>query len=90
MGEALAHAWRSELAAAPRFLGAMAAVRLPLGAGGDRLRGRRLATRLVEEHGITCGVLVLDGGLWVRVSAQVYNAPGDYQRLASIGASLKP
>jgi hypothetical protein len=32
--------------------------------------------------------MVLDGGLWVRVSAQIYNEIGDYQRLAAIGKTL--
>jgi len=31
---------------------------------------------------------VLDGGLWIRVSAQIYNEIGDYQRLAAIGRTL--
>lgn len=87
-GEMLALAWRSELAAAPEFLGSMAAVRLPNGAGGTRVHGRDLSTRLTEQHGISCAVLALEGGLWVRVSAQVYNEPGDYERLAAIGNTL--
>jgi len=32
--------------------------------------------------------MVLDGGVWVRVSAQIYNEIGDYDRLASIGKTL--
>jgi len=31
---------------------------------------------------------VLDGGLWIRVSAQIYNEIGDYRRLAEIGKAL--
>jgi isopenicillin-N epimerase len=88
-GEMLAHAWRTELSASPEFMGSMAAVRLPQGAGGQRAQARRLAIRLNEEHGITCAVTELQGGLWLRVSAQVYNELADYEALAAIGAQLR-
>jgi hypothetical protein len=42
----------------------------------------------MAAHGITAGIMVLDGGLWVRVSAQIYNEIGDYARLAAIGKTL--
>jgi hypothetical protein len=32
--------------------------------------------------------MVLDGGLWFRVSAQVYNEIGDYESLAALGKTL--
>ena len=70
----------------------MVSVRLPVsflgGAGDDRDASRTLAAWLSEEHGITAGIMVLDGGLWVRVSAQIYNEIGDYERLAAIGKTL--
>jgi hypothetical protein len=44
--------------------------------------------RLNEEHGITAGIMVLNGALWVRVSAQIYNEIGDYRRLAELGKKL--
>jgi isopenicillin-N epimerase len=81
-------AWRSEIAAAPEFLAAMASVRLPGGEGADRAASRRLAGRLREAHGITAGVMVLDGSLWLRASAQIYNEIGDYEPLAAIGRNL--
>jgi hypothetical protein len=65
----------------------MASVRLP-GVKGDRIAAHRLALRLREEHGITVGVMVIDSGLWVRVSAQIYNELGDYQRLAALGKAI--
>ena len=72
-GDLLIEAWNSEAAAAPGNCAAMVSVRLPGGAGGDRDAARRLAQRLIEKYRITAGVMVLDGGLWVRVSAQIYN-----------------
>ena len=87
-GAMLAETWGSEVAAAPEFRASMASVRLPGATGGDRDAARRLAAQLTERHGITAGIMVLDGGLWVRVSAQIYNEIGDYDRLAAIGKSL--
>jgi len=86
-GEMLSKAWGSDAAAAPEFCASMVSVRL-CRAGTDRDAARRLATELAEHHRITAGVMVLDGGLWVRVSAQIYNEIGDYERLAAIGKTL--
>jgi isopenicillin-N epimerase len=87
-GSMLCKAWGSEAAAAAEFCASMVSVRLPGSAGGDRDVARRLAAELTERHGITAGVMALDGGLWVRISAQVYNEIGDYARLAAIGKKL--
>jgi isopenicillin-N epimerase len=87
-GALLTGAWGSEAAAAPDFCAAMVSVRLPGGMGGDRDAARRLAARLSEPHRITAGVMVFDGGLWIRVSAQIYNEIEDYRRLATIGRTL--
>jgi isopenicillin-N epimerase len=84
----LSDAWGSEAAAAPQFRAAMAAVRLPGDTAGDRAAARLLAQRLSNEYGITVAVTVLDGGLWIRVSAQIYNEISDYERLAAIGRNL--
>jgi isopenicillin-N epimerase len=90
-GAMLIEAWDSEAAAAPGFCAAMISLRLPggtRGAGDNREPAHRLAARLNEEHGITAAIMVLDGGLWIRVSAQIYNEIGDYQRLAAVGRTL--
>ncbi len=87
-GALLADAWGSEAAATAEFCAAMVSVRLPAGKGGDREAARRLAAQLSERYGITAGIMVLDGGVWIRVSAQIYNEIGDYTRLAEIGKGL--
>ena len=89
-GRMLAESWKSELSAAAPYRAAMAAVRLPGGRGADRAAARRLATRLTNEHGVTLGVMVMDGGLWIRVSAQIYNEMSDYAKIARIGRTLIP
>lgn len=87
-GEMLAGAWDSEIAASPQFSAAMASVRLPGMTAADRTAARRIARHLREAHNISAGVMVIDGGVWLRVSAQIYNEIGDYRPLAAIGRSL--
>lgn len=87
-GELLRDAWGSDIAAADEYGAAMRSVRLPAGGGGDREVARRLARDLRDAHGITVGVMVLDGALWIRVSAQIYNALDDYRCLAALGPTL--
>ncbi|MFZ2006524.1 MAG: aminotransferase class V-fold PLP-dependent enzyme [Stellaceae bacterium] len=87
-GEMLADAWGSEIAAAPEFSAAMASVRLPGVMAASRAAGRGIARQLREAHNISAGVMAIDGNVWLRVSAQVYNAIDDYQPLAEIGRTL--
>ncbi len=92
-GAMLIKAWGSDAAAAPQFCASMVSVRLPGGGhsksrGGDRRAARALAAELTEQRGVTAGIMVFDGALWVRVSAQIYNEIGDYRRLAAFGKTL--
>ena len=41
-----------------------------------------LQERLHHEHSIEVPVKCLEGRLYARISAHVYNVPADYQRLA--------
>jgi isopenicillin-N epimerase len=87
-GTLLIEAWGSEAAAAPEFCAAMMSVRLPGSTGADRDAAHRLIMQLREQHGISTAITALAGGLWVRVSAQIYNELDDYRRLAAIGRTL--
>lgn len=87
-GALLVEAWGSAAAAAPEHCAAMVSVRLS-GANASREAAQRLALRLTAEHDIVAGVMLLDGALWVRVSAQIYNETGDYERLARVGPTLR-
>ncbi|MDE2334083.1 MAG: aminotransferase class V-fold PLP-dependent enzyme [Rhodospirillales bacterium] len=65
--------------------GAMATLRVPgpgTTAAAQALRGRLM------DAGCDAPVHALQGGLWLRVSAQAYNEPGDYERLGAILTSL--
>ena len=57
-------------------------------AAADRTAAPDRAASARNLHGITAGVMALDRGLWLRVSAQIYNELADYAPLAAIGRSL--
>jgi isopenicillin-N epimerase len=59
---------------------AMAVVALPDGPATPE-RSTELRLYLAERHGIEAAVNAVDGRLWVRIMAQVYNEPADYERL---------
>ncbi len=71
----------TEAAAPAAMRGAMAAVRLPPSAGQGWETAAALHDRLWHEHRIEVPVLAIDDALWVRISAQAYNAFPDYVRL---------
>jgi len=88
-GRLLAAALGTEVAAPPAMLGAMASVRLPIVApDADRQGARALQSRLRERHRIEAPVLALGGHYWLRVSAQIYNERGDYERLAALAPAI--
>ena len=60
----------------------------PLAVAGARELLPVIARQLREVHNISAGVMVIDGGVWLRVSAQIYNEIEDYMPLAAIGRSL--
>jgi isopenicillin-N epimerase len=75
----LAAAWGSITDGPAALHGSMMSIRLP-----DRLQGRdpqQLMSEWLARHRIVVPAMAIDGALWVRVSAQVYNAPEDYERL---------
>jgi isopenicillin-N epimerase len=83
----LAERWRTPALVPEEMLAAMATVLLPhhgiaTQAAADAIHARLLA------HRIEVPVLCFDDRLWVRVSAQVYNAAGDFQQLADTVAAL--
>jgi isopenicillin-N epimerase len=79
----LAASWRTIRGADDAGLaGSMATVRLPLPAGESTPeRALELRRRLDCEHRIEVPVISFAGALWVRISAQAYNEPADYERL---------
>jgi len=79
-GRTIAAAWGMPLDGPPALHGSMIAIRLP--AQLHVRDARELMRDIYRQHRIVVAVMAIDGELWARVSAQVYNAPGDYARLA--------
>jgi isopenicillin-N epimerase len=75
-------AWDSTTDGPAELHGSMIAIRLP-----DRLQRRNpqaLMQALMARHRIMAVVFPIDGVLWTRISAQVYNVPEDYDRLLRV------
>ncbi|MEJ0070459.1 MAG: aminotransferase class V-fold PLP-dependent enzyme [Pseudomonadota bacterium] len=83
MADELARAWGTELAVDPTLLGAMATVRLPFGAGATAADAAATHDRLIDQFNVEVPVTALANALWLRISAQIYNEPEDYRRLAA-------
>ena len=63
----------------------MRAVRLPDSLQGPQTfeYGRSLLKKLGSK-GVSCAVDLIGGELWTRISAQVYNFPEEYEKLAQV------
>ncbi len=83
MAETLAAAWGSELGAPRDSFAAMATLRVPGPWPATWEAGRALRRRLWEAHRVEVPVMPGGNALWVRLSAQVFNVPDEYRRLAA-------
>jgi isopenicillin-N epimerase len=85
----IARLWREPLAGPPAMHGSMMTIRLPKAwqrvVPATREAAAKLQSMFMREHRIAVAVNVIDDTLWARISAQIYNAPEDYERLAQIG-----
>lgn len=82
--ERIGKAWGQPLAGPARMHAAMMAIRLPDNLQrGDVTReaARKLQSHFMDRHRIAVAIMPIDGALWARISAQVYNSPEDYERL---------
>jgi len=75
----LAAAWGTTLDGPPALHGSLIAIRLP-----EALQRRdavELMARFLARERIVVAIVSVEGALWARISAQVYNVPQDYDRL---------
>lgn len=79
---ALSAAWGTPASAPPAMRAAMVAVRVPGNPPPSPDAARALHDRLWDSQRIEVPIIPFAGALWARVSAQVYNGPQDYERLA--------
>lgn len=69
---------------APTLYGSMAAIPFPMEGPADARTLQGLTAKLFDEARIEVPFTGYDGRAFVRISAQVYNAPEDYARLAEV------
>jgi isopenicillin-N epimerase len=85
----IARVWREPLAGPPAMHGSMMAIRLPhawqRAVPATREVAAKLQSLFMREHRIAVAINVIDDALWARVSAQIYNAPEDFERLTQLG-----
>lgn len=85
--EKISEAW-GEPAGGPAALhGCMTAIRLPprWQRAATRENAAALQSQLMREQRIAVAIMPLEGALWARISAQVYNDAADYQHLLELG-----
>ncbi|MGE3507654.1 MAG: aminotransferase class V-fold PLP-dependent enzyme [Vicinamibacterales bacterium] len=74
--------WGTAIATPDSMIGAMVTVPLPARAGATDADATRLRLALLEEERIEVQMHAWQGGLWARVSCQIYNELADVERLA--------
>lgn len=87
-GRRLAEAWGVDLVTPEERVGAMVLVPLPGRFPATDAARRAVEAQLWRGHRIHAALMCLEARLWVRLSAQVYNSLGDYERLARAVAAL--
>ena len=81
MARMLSEAWGTPLGGPLEMFASMAVIALPNAGPATPERSTELRLHLAEQHGIEAAVNASDGRLWVRIMAQAYNEPADYERL---------
>lgn len=88
--EKMAAAFGTELGAPASMTGSMATVRLPDAYGADDAAATALRRRLLHEDRIQTRVNAHADGLWVRLSAQIYNEEQEFDRLCQAILAKRP
>lgn len=78
----LADEWRTTLGVKESEIGTMVTLPLPASLGDSAADASRVRDALLFDHSIEVQVHATQGRLYVRISAQIYNEIGDYERLA--------
>lgn len=74
----LAEQWQTEAEPSPAMQGFMATIRLPGNAPASPPAIAAIRRSLLYQHGIEAHFVALEGVVWARISAHVYNEMGDY------------
>ncbi len=84
----VAAAWGMPVDGPPELHGSLMAIRLPDSL--QRRAPRLLMAELLAQLRTVVAVMPIEGVLWARISAQVYNVPADYDRLLEHLERLRP
>lgn len=84
----LADVWETGQGGPPSMAGFMATVRLPTDAPATRANADRLRDAFLADHGLELVVIPVNGALWVRIGAYLYNEIADYRRAAEAGLAV--
>lgn len=80
----LARAWGGLPGAPSDMFAGMVTLPLPVNEPGSREAAAHWRLKLLQEHNIEAPIHAINGKLWVRISAQVYNELSDYEALARV------
>ncbi len=80
----LSDAWNVKPGAPAEMFTSMVTLPLPIDEVGTAEGVHRWRAKLLSEHNIEVPIHLINGGLWVRISAQVYNEMSDYEALAKV------
>lgn len=83
-GAHIAEAWGVEAGAPMASFSGMATLPMPVDETATPEAVARWRHKLLQDHHIEVPVIAIDGRLWVRISAQVYNDMADYAALADV------
>ena len=89
-GARLAAHWSTETGAEEGMVGAMVMVRLPHGFTASAENADTLRERLVDDDRVQVPINALAGGLWARVSSQIYNTIEEIDILADAVLTKRP
>jgi isopenicillin-N epimerase len=82
VADMLAETWDTEAGTPPAMRGFMVTARLPGAPPASPPAVAAIRRALLYRHGVEAHFVALEGVVWARVSAHVYNEIGDYARLA--------
>ncbi len=80
----LANAWGVTPGAPSEMFVGMVTLPLPVNEPAGTESVARWRQKLLHKHNIEVPIHAIEGRLWVRISAQVYNEPSDYEALARV------
>lgn len=84
----LSDTWQSDLGSPRGMMGFVATVALPTNARAKPETALKIRQILRREHNLETYVKAIDGRLWVRVSAYVYNELSEFERLAELAPKV--